>query len=499
MGGNVLTKLLGQTGLYGRSLGFFLLMGALLFGAISYFSNPLQADETVNPGSSTTFDETALELTLTEDGRIFAGKTPVGAELFTSSTTYRFRYQVVNQPRDFIEELTVILRLPRPGTDETIGHRFINNGGADAATSELLDPQTVLYTARGIASQAQLSLELEVPKSFITRSAGFAAKQWLNNLPPYVWASLTIGLPALTVLLLLLVAMGRIRKVTPLPGELTDLPSRLPPALLGILLRGRLTSRELAATFLDLARRGHLVIRQLSADDFRFRRQVPPPAGSKLADFEQVLLDQIFGPTGDKASADDISFSLAQEVFSKRVSEAFILAYRKMNDLGYFYTNPLSLHRRYQIIGVILFILGIVGFTLNLMLFTDVGYGLLFWLGMMISALMIFFFSRGLPMRTVYGDRELARWLAFRRSLTSREPVNYAAQSQEKYLALLPYAVVLEAEVEWTKRFYELPFAQPTWYIAANISTIDRFANSIFPLFGYLSHALALSARPVSR
>lgn len=496
MEGNVLTRLLSQTGLYSRSLIFFLIIGSLLVGGFTYFRTGLQADEPIIPGSTTTLDDSALELTLTEDGRLYAEKTAVGAELFTSSSTYRFRYQVINQPRDFIEQLSVIVHLPRPGTEETIGHRFISNGGADLAESQLVDPQTLLFTARGITSQTQLSIEFEVPKAFITRSAGFAIKQRLSDLPPYVWTGVSIALPSLTLLLLMLVAMGRMRKIAPIKGEVTELPSRLSPALLGILLRGRLTSRELAATFLDLARRGHLVIRQLSQDDFRFRRNT---SSDKLADFEQVLLDQIFGATGDKASAEDISFSLAQEVFSKRVSEAFILAYRKMNDLGYFYTNPLALHRRYQIAGVILFILGLVGFALNFSFFTDLGYGLLFWIGMMVSALLIFFFSRGLPMRTVYGDRELARWLAFRRYLNSLEPVNYAAQSQEKYLAWLPYAVVLESETEWTRRFYELPFAQPNWYIAANISTIDRFANSIFPLFGYLSHALAITARPVSR
>ena len=58
---------------------------------------------------------------------------------------------------------------------------------------------------------------------------------------------------------------------------------------------------------------------------------------------------------------------------------------------------------------------------------------------------------------------------------------------------------MLDCEVEWTRRFYDLPFAQPHWYVAADVHTIDEFANKLFPLFGYLSHALAISTQPATR
>ncbi|MEK7171153.1 MAG: DUF2207 domain-containing protein, partial [Patescibacteria group bacterium] len=274
------------------------------------------------------------------------------------------------------------------------------------------------------------------------------------------------------------------------------LPSRLTPAMLGILLNGRLSSRELAATLLDLARRGHLVIRQTARDDFRFSRR---DSSDKLEKFEIQLLDQIFGPSSDKATFEEVSFALAQELFSKRVSEAFLVAYQQVNDLGFFYTNPLRLHRRYQAIGITLFAFGLTGFFANVFLFEGVRYLLLFWLGMMGSALLVTYFSRSLPSRTVYGDRELGRWLAFRNYLTGSELISYQAQSQDRFLAYLPYAVVLDCEVEWTRRFYDLPFAQPHWYVADGVHTIDEFANKLFPLFGYLSHALAISTQPASR
>jgi|GEM_PF-1250870 len=495
MEGNVLTRLLGGIKLDRRSLGFFFLLLLLAVAGWLFYQTRLNADEPVSSSGDST-NQNAVQMSLNSDGNLYVGKTRLNAEVFNSDTTYRYRYQVVNQPKDFIEEIIIDVTLPRPGTEQTVGYNFINNGGAQTATSQLIDPQTVEFDATGVSSTAQLSIELEVPKAFVNRSAVFLFKQKLANLPAYVWAGISIVLPSITLLLLLAVALGRIRKVEPIKEKMEGLPSRLPPAMVGILLRGRLNSRDLAATFLSLATRGHLIIRQRTSEDYRFRRGT---GVDTLADFEQVLLDQIFGANSEHASSEEITFSIAQEVFSRRVSQSFILAYQQMNNLGYFYTNPLALHRRYQSISILLFIVGLLGLAANTLLFGGVAYALLFWLGMLVASLLVFYFSKGLPMRTIYGDRELARWLAFGRYLSSTEPANYAAQSQEKYLAYLPYAVVLEVEQEWTARFYDLPFSQPNWYVAANIATIDQFANSVFPLLGYLSHALALTVQPVAR
>ena len=295
---------------------------------------------------------------------------------------------------------------------------------------------------------------------------------------------------------MLIVSAARFKGAEKSTVEISTLPSRLQPALLGILTRGYLTSRDLAATLIDLAQRGHLVIRQFSFTDFRFRRQT---SSDKLEDYEEVLLTQIFGPTSEMSSSEEISFSLSQEVFSKRVSQSFVLAYRKMNELGYFKTNPLSQHLKYQITSIVIFAFGLIGFFANVFLLSNISYLLLVWAAIMAMAITIFYFSRNMPTRTIYGDRELGRWLAFKDYLSSKTPAKYAAQSQDQYLAYLPYAIVFEREIDWTKRFYDLPFAQPGWYIAPNIGTVDQFANSLFPLFGYLSHALSLSVQPASR
>jgi len=492
-----LVEWLRQFGLYGRSLVFFLVLGGgLLLVANTNVFSPLGA---IDPAGGDTQDASAydLEFYLYEDGQLYLGRQRLKSEIFTDERLYRLRYQAINRPEEFLEELTIAVYLPRPGSEEIIGHRFINNGGALLVESGLVDEQTVVYTAYQVGTDAQLAIELEVPRSFIANTALVVFKERLSQISPEVWVIVSLALPALTFLILFLVSISRNRRPSAkgVP-EYQEPPSKLLPAMLGILLRGRVTSRELAATLIDLARRGHLVIRQLSADDFRFRRR---NSNDKLEPFEEELLAQIFGPASDKAQWEEISLSLSQEVFSQRISRAFLLLYQRISELGYFYTNPLALHRRYQAVGITLFFLALAGFFINLFIFDDLRFLLFLWLGGMLAAVLIARFSRSLPVRTIYGDRELARWLGFAKFLSSKEPINYAAHAQDKYLAYLGYAIVFDLEVDWTNRFLDSPFTQPGWYIAPQVGTVDQFANKVFPMFGYLSHVLAISAAPSSR
>jgi len=493
---SLVIDLIRQSGFYGRSLVFFLGVGIIALAGFNLDRLTLRADE---PPAGTTVPG-AIVLQLHANGELYYGSRRLPAELTATTGGYLYRYQVIGAlidvPSPAVDQLQITLQLPQAGSEETISHSFRNNGGAVKTESRLLDPRTILYSAEQIGSQARLTLEVEVPQAFIERSLLLTLRQRLQSLPTSVWVSISIALPILTVLLLGLVALARLRR-TPIPtSPVTTAPSRLSPALLGILLHGRITNRELAATFFDLARRGHLIIRQEGLEDFQFSRR---HGADKLEPFEQELMTQLFGVESKQADNQDVSLSLSDELFSTRMSQAFLLAYQKINQLGYFYTNPLKLHRRYQVAALLLCAVGLFGFFANLLFFADFRYLLLFWLGMMVAALLVINYARGLPVRTIFGERELGRWLAFRRFLSTRSAVPYEQYTQDSYLSFLPYAIIFQVEPEWTRRFYDLPFNQPAWYLAARITTIDEFANRIFPLFGYLSHRLAASTAPSVR
>ncbi|MCR4277460.1 MAG: DUF2207 domain-containing protein, partial [Candidatus Berkelbacteria bacterium] len=355
---NLIGQLVRSSGLYGKSLLFFLVVAS--FGSWLFFMGPLNATEVPNNSQSDSnpngYD---ITLTLAPSGDLYSQNAKLQTDKNITDRLYQIRYQVLNKPDKFIDSLTIAVTLPKPITEDLLGSRFRNNGGAETATSQLLDSQTVVYTALQISPEAQLVIELEVPKSYLTSTALTVLKERINSWSPVVWLSISIALPLLTLLILFIAWLSKNRRVPLGPSKQIDQqPSRLTPAMLGILLNGRLSSRELAATLLDLARRGHLVIRQVGRDDFRFTRH---GASDHLEKFESQLLEQIFGPSSDKATSEEVSFALAQELFSKRVSEAFLSAYQQVNDLGFFYTNPLRLHRRYQVTGIALFTCGLIG------------------------------------------------------------------------------------------------------------------------------------------
>lgn len=494
---NVVGQLIRSTGVYKRSLLLYLLL--IVVGVTGYYlytQSGLSASSPLDNSLLGQGESDQWNITLGSNGDLYSEKLKLNPEIFHEGGVYRYRYQVVNNPTQFFDSLTIMVSLPQAGSEELIGHKFINNGGASSTESQLIDNQTIKFSATGIDKTAQLAIEFEVPESFIQRSALMSVREFFTKLPISVWASVSIVLPIITILILIIMAAGRFRHVAASRNKIEDLPSRLPPALLGILLNGRVTTRELAATLIDLARRGHLVIRRVGLDDYRFRRL---PSVDKLAEFESVLLDQVFGPTQEKISGEEVSFYLAQELFSKKVSQSFFLVYKEMSRLGYFYTNPLALHWRYQLSGLILFITGLIGFFVNLFLISNMEYLLLFWAGMIGSSFLVMIFSKGIPVRTTLGDRELSAWLGFRRYLVDGAPITYMVYSQDKYLTYLPYAIIFDCETEWTRRFFEFPFTQPNWYIAANVATIENFANQLFPMLGYLSHALSISATPSAR
>jgi len=434
-----------------------------------------------------------LELSLAPDGELFLQKSRLPGNIPLSGNDYLLRWQVINQPSQYIDELKIILHLPSPIDERLIRYQLISNGGALTAYGEYVDSQTIEFVATGIGRNAVLAIQLEVPREYLERSLLGIWQERLATVPLSVWTGISIALPLSTLLVLFMVILARNRRIVVLPERDTP-PSRLKPAMVGILLKGRLTSREIAATLIDLARRGYLIISHREGGDYRFRRL---PGSEGLEDFEAELLRQIFGFAGETSSSEEVALAVGG-AFSEQVSQAFILAYRQIMRFGLFYRNPLQVHRRYQLVGVLFFLLSVVGFFANLF-FWQLRYTLIFWAGMMIASLLIIYAAKRLPLRTALGDLELARWLAFGRFLAKREPLHFQSASQDKYLSYLPYAIVLEVEQEWTRRLYDLPFALPEWYLVPRAGTIDDFAAGIFPLFGYLSRLLSASAQPAVR
>ena len=139
---NLLGQIVRSTGLYSKSLLFFLVLAGVGFWL---YQGPLNAGDPISnktgTGGESNYDSV---LTLNSDGSLYSQNSKLKVEKIVSDKLYRLRYQVVDKPDQFIDSLSIAVILPKPITEDRLGSRLINNGGAATASSQLVDPQTVV-------------------------------------------------------------------------------------------------------------------------------------------------------------------------------------------------------------------------------------------------------------------------------------------------------------------------------------------------------------------
>jgi hypothetical protein len=277
-------------------------------------------------------------------------------------------------------------------------------------------------------------------------------------------------------------------------------PTELPPALVGVLLTGTIGSREISATIIDLARRNYLHI-FTDGEDFSFGRGKALESEKiyELRKYERLLLAKIFPDQSAKSSLEDINVQLGKQLFSRKMAQVFLEIYNEVSEYGYFSQNPGLAHQKYRIFGLSMFFIGLSGFALNAVINSDMPYLLFLWFGTIIASVFIITLAKKMPTLTEKGKQARLSWLGFRSYLVSKNQKNSLSDElNNPYSDYLPYAIVLNSEVDWTKKFLKSVFAKPGWFDSGiQISTIEDFANSVFPLIGYISHNLIVSRTPV--
>jgi hypothetical protein len=153
---------------------------------------------------------------------------------------------------------------------------------------------------------------------------------------------------------------------------------------------------------------------------------------------------------------------------------------------------------RYSLIGVAMFVLAVSGFMLKIFsISTDPPYSLFFWIGMIISSAIIFALADYIPSRTDAGRAEAANWLAFKRFLSEPAEIPFDEKNYDLFTKYLPYAVVLECEAAWARRFSKHNFAVPSWFITDKQAVgLEDFCLLLFPIVSYVGHNLDTLREP---
>lgn len=252
------------------------------------------------------------------------------------------------------------------------------------------------------------------------------------------------------------------------PGELT-------PAEVGVIIDNQADLRDITATLVDLAVRGHLTIEEreekqvlglVTGTDYVFERRTA--ADDDLAPHERALLRAVFGGRRSRR------LSELRDRFYKDLPELKSQLLATLIEHGVYTESPRMVTGKYLglgfLVGLVIFFGGQLAQTAGLPLATLAIVGAATGSGFVIMVFGLF-----MPARTKRGTELLRQVKGFEEFLTRVESDRYKRQitGPEMFEKCLPYAMALGVAAQWARAFQDLYREPPGWYRGHGFSTFN--------------------------
>ncbi len=263
-----------------------------------------------------------------------------------------------------------------------------------------------------------------------------------------------------------------------------DAPDGLKPVAVGALADFKVDNRDITATIIDLAIHGYFKIietkhaKRLRKDTLTYILQLQKDDYSQLTAEEVKLMKALFpgaktGTTIGIATLKNKLYETAKAI-DKSVEAG-------LTEAGYFRSNPLKAGQSLIIVMAVLFIVLYVGSRY-----------LGAWLvaGVIIGGIIAYFCSLNMGARTAKGVAAKEHILGLKLYLETAEKARLEklqapdavytrnpampTKSVDLFEKLLPYAMVLGVEKQWSKQFESLYSSPPDWY-SGNWSTFNAY------------------------
>lgn len=341
---------------------------------------------------------------------------------------------------------------------------FVGEKGSTNTVASTVDSTSATFTSGRLAPGEGLTVVVGLPKGLVQKPT-----EWQEFL--YLaadWWPLVV-LPALTFSICFNMwwFLGRDAIKRQAVAVDWEPPKELTPAEVGTLVDESCDLSDMVSTVIDLAARGYLTIREFKTEslfflrnkDYEFTRHSDSAkqTQSPLSIFERRFLDAMFmyGPI----SAQTVKLSDLKYKFYSKMPQIEKDIYQSLIDKGMFLQSPQDVRQSWICIGVVLFIMSFVVGPVQ------TSYGV----GMILSSLIVFSFSRTMPARTRKGCEALNQCLGFQRfvKLAEKERIRKLVTDDPTIFGrLLPYAMVLGAADQWAEAFRDLVKSPPDWYIS---------------------------------
>lgn len=508
-----------------RKMFFFGLMGVVLFESLRFFniqlptaqrkvveqtriSASLQDNVSTAAVSSNAYQ---LAMRIDESGGVYVNGAKVKERVVTTAGFDELRYVVLDGASEkgmanagFYDAAQIVIKLPKPikQTDLPEGQRrLIGAHGATVKPSYFQDSQTLVLPAVNLEPSAILTVLIQFPQGYLSMGAGSAVERKVLSLSGVVWLALSIVLLLVALLIFFYIYEKSTagKNVKPPTYMFEKPPLAMSPALVGVLMHGRIRSKEILATVVDLAGRGALGLEDRNGELVIFKKQLRDKAlWQTLRPYERYLVDEFFGNKSTLSTVDEFRERTGKELFSKRVTQIYSQIYQEATNLGLFEQNPAKVHLKYKIYSMGMFLVSLMGFLYAALVAPDPKFVLIFWVGMLGISTLASIFAARISTRTLLGRQHLEKWLAYRNFLAIGRSIGTQATLGSEFEQYLPYAIAMDVELEWANRFSESDFRLPGWYSAAkDIYDIQGFADSFFPLLGHFTEQMAFMKEPI--
>lgn len=366
-------------------------------------------------------------------------------------------------------EVTVTLPGGLAGAADVVA--YTGARGATAADAEIVREAAALTVraTRVLQPREGLTVAVGWPPGAVARPSAARQVWWfaVDNWP------LVLPLATLVLVGLLWRAYGRDpatrRSIKPEYGP----PPGLVPAEAGPLLDQRAEPRDVVATLLDLAVRGHLAIGGVpeDPDDFVFRR-VTALDEAGLKPLELTILRRIFG---DQLTLRERRLTELRHDYDYVFPRLRDAIYRTLVADGLYAASPYWIRQGWLWAGgLVLTLAAALAASLE-----RVGAGWVLPVGVALSGGVVLAFAPLMPRRTWRGARLLDQLRGFQEFLERAEKDRLERLPHDTLHRLLPWAMALGVSDRWILNWEGIDVPAPAWFDSGAPFSVRRFQRDL--------------------
>jgi predicted membrane protein DUF2207 len=324
------------------------------------------------------------------------------------------------------------------------------------------------------------------------RALGFLASNW----------PLVIPVPVFLAMFAMWRQVGRDPRRLPVAVQYEP-PDSLTPAEAGTLMDESADMRDVTATLVDLAVRGHLKIEEreesallglVKRREYVFHR-LEPSGAPPLEPHEQQVLGGIFA-----AGKVEVKLSELENEFYRYLPGVKDRIFERLVGRGLYRSRPDKVRSRWLAGAVVV---GGLIFSMSITLSARMQLSPVpFIVAALASGLIVLGFGRIMPARTTAGARTLERLLGFEEFLirVEKDRLERVVKTPEMFERYLPFAMAFGVERNWAKAFRDIYREPPRWYVGSNPSAfnLDGFSSRLADLSNRAESAMTSAPRSSS-